>query len=131
MGKIIQAAIVLILAATPVVALADEGDPDKGKKIFKKCKVCHVVDKEKNKVGPHLVGLFGRTAGTIEGYKYSSAMKAKGAEGLVWDAESLDPYMKKPKDFVPKTKMFFPGLKKEADRKNLIAYLEKVTKPAE
>ena len=77
------------------------------------------------------MNLFDRKAGSVEGYKYSTAMKAKGEEGLVWNAETLNTYLTKPKDFVPKTKMAFPGLKKEKDRTNLIGYLEKATKPAE
>ncbi|MFQ5626780.1 MAG: c-type cytochrome [Methyloligellaceae bacterium] len=132
MGKMIHAAIALLLAAGPVAAQAAEADLEKGEKVYKKCKICHEVDKEKNKVGPHLVGLFGRKAGSLESYKkYSAAMKAKGEEGLVWDAETLDAYLTKPKAFIPKGKMPFPGLKKEEDRVNVIGYLEKATKPAE
>ena len=131
MKKLIYCAFALVLSTAPLTAQAAEADLEKGKKVFKKCKVCHVVDKEKNKIGPHLVNLFGRKAGSLEGYKYSSAMKAKGEEGLVWNAETLNTYLTKPKDLVPKTKMAFPGLKKEPDRVNLIAYLEKATKPAE
>ena len=130
MKKLIYCAVVLSLSAAPFTALAD-ADPVKGEKVYKKCKVCHEVAKKKNKVGPHLVNLFERKAGSIEGYKYSSAMKAKGGEGLVWNAETLNTYLKKPKDFVPKTKMAFPGLKKDSDRANVIAYLEKATKSAE
>ena len=129
MKKLIYPAVALLLSTASFTAQAAEADLKKGEKVFKKCKSCHVVDKEKNKIGPHLVNLFGRKAGSLEGYKYSSAMKAKGEEGLVWDAESLDSYLTKPKDFVPKTKMAYPGLKKEKDRVNLIGYLEKATKP--
>jgi len=131
MGKVITAAIALMLGAGSMAAQAAEADLDKGKKVFKKCKTCHEAEKDKNKIGPHLVGLFGRKAGTVEGFKFSPAMKAKGEEGLVWDAETLNEYLTKPKAFVPKTRMAFPGLKKEPDRTNLIGYLEKVTKPAE
>ena len=132
MGKVITAAIALMLAAGPVAAQAAEADLGKGKKVYKKCKICHEVAKEKNKLGPHLVGLFGRKAGSLESYKkYSAAMKAKAAEGLVWDAATLNEYLTKPKAFIPKGKMMFPGLKSEADRTNVIGYLEKVTKPAE
>ena len=131
MGKLIQAAIALMLTATPVMAMSDGGDAEKGAKVFKKCKNCHVADEKKKKIGPHLVGLFGRTAGTVEGYKYKKAMIDKGKEGLVWNAETLDEFLTKPKKFVPGTKMSFPGLSKASDRKNLIAYLMKVTKPAE
>jgi len=131
MKKLIYCAVALSLSAAPLTALAAEADLKKGEKVFKKCKVCHEVAKKKNKIGPHLVNLFERKAGSIEGYKYSSAMKAKGGEGLVWNAETLDNYLKKPRDFVKKTKMAFPGLKKESDRVNIIAYLESATKSAE
>ncbi len=131
MGKVILAAIAMMLAAVPLTAQAAEADLAKGEKVFKKCKNCHFADKEKKKIGPHLVGLFGRKAGSLESFRYSKAMKAKGEEGLVWDAETLNEYLTKPKKFVPKTRMMFPGVKKEEDRFNLIEFLEKITKPAE
>ena len=124
----------IILASLAAIAFsvtthAAEPDVDKGKKVFKKCKACHEVEKEKNKVGPHLINLFGRTAGALDGYKFSKAMKKKGAdEGLVWNDETLDGYLKKPKDYVKGTKMAFPGLKKEKDRVNIIAYLKTFSK---
>ncbi len=110
----------LILTA-PVLA---EGDPDRGKKIFRKCKACHVADKEKNRIGPHLMGVFGRTSGSVDGFKYSKAMIA--AE-VVWSEETLDVYLTKPKKFIKGTRMAFPGLKKEKDRQDLIAYLKAAT----
>ena len=113
------------MLASPALA---EGDVKKGKKVFKKCKTCHMVDKEKNKVGPHLVGVFGRTAGTLEGFKFSKAMKESG---VVWTAENMAVYLKKPKEFMPGTKMAFAGLKKEKQIVDLIAYLEEATKKAE
>ncbi len=99
-------------------------DAAKGKRIFNKCKSCHVANKKKNRVGPHLVGLFGRKAGTVAKYKYSKAMKAVG---FVWDEKRLDEYLANPKKYVKGTKMAFPGLKKKADRENVIAYLKKET----
>ena len=97
------------------------GDVAKGEKVFKKCKACHYVNKEKNKTGPHLVNIVGRAAGSLEGYKYSKAMKASG---LVWDEETLASYLKAPKKFVKGTKMAFAGLRKDADIENVIAYLK-------
>ncbi len=119
--KIALAAIALTLV--PAVAMA-EGDPEKGKKVFNKCKACHFVDKEKNKVGPYLKGVVGRKAASVEKFKYSKAMKKKGEEGLVWTEENLAQYLKAPKKFVPGNKMAFAGLKKDEDIANVIAYLK-------
>ncbi len=119
----------IIAVAFSSLAHAAEPDIDKGKKVFRKCKACHEVMNEKNKVGPHLVNVIGRQAGSMEGYKYSKAMKAKGAdENLVWNEETLDLYLTKPRTYVKGTKMAFPGLKKEADRQNVIAYLKTFSK---
>lgn len=113
--------IVLAMAATPVLAA---GDADAGATVFKKCMACHAVGEgAKNKVGPQLNDVLGRTAGTAPDYKYSKAMIEAGAGGLVWTEETLKPYLRKPKDVVPGTKMAFAGLPKEEDEDNLIAYL--------
>jgi cytochrome c len=114
----IAAATFLVLASQAAWA---EGDPTKGEKVYKKCKTCHSLEAGKNKVGPHLNGVIGREAGTVEGFKYSSAM---ADSGLVWDEETLDLFLAKPKEVVPKTKMAFPGLKKETDRQDVIAYMK-------
>ena len=113
-----------VVALTSQVAFA-EGDAAKGEKIFRKCKACHSLEAGKKKVGPSLAGVFGRTAGSVEGFKYSASMKDSG---IVWDEEILDQFLTKPKDVVPKTKMSFRGLKKEQDRADLIAYLMEATK---
>ena len=115
------AAAVPALAAAPAIAA---GDAAKGEKVFRKCKACHAVD-GKNKVGPHLDGVFGRAAAAVEGFSYSQAMKDSG---VTWDEESLNKYLENPKDFVKGTKMIFAGLKKEEDRADVIAYLQSVTK---
>ncbi len=98
-----------------------EGDSAKGEKIFKKCAACHSVEAGKNKVGPSLHGVVGRPAGSVEGFKYSDGMKESG---IVWDEATLDSFLTKPKDVVPKTRMAFPGLKDEQDRQDVIAYLK-------
>ena len=112
-----------VIAFTGQQALA-EGDVAAGEKVYKKCKACHSLEAGKNKVGPHLNALFGREAGSVEGYKYSKAMMESG---VVWDDESLDKYLAKPKEFIPKTKMAFPGLKKEQQRIDIITYLKEAT----
>ena len=119
--KVAYAAAVLALVASPALA---EGDAKKGKKVFNKCKACHVVDKEKNRVGPHLVGIMGRTAGAVEKFKYSKAMKAAAEDGLVWIDETMAAFLKAPKKYIKGTKMAFAGLKKQSDVDNIIAYLK-------
>ncbi len=120
------------LAAT-VLALfpahAQEGDPVAGKKVFNKCRACHDAENAKNKVGPHLVGVVGRPAASVEGYNYSANMKELAAGGPVWDEAKLAQYLANPKDLVPKGKMAFPGLKKEEEIADVIAYLKADPKP--
>lgn len=99
-------------------------DAAAGEKVFAKCKACHVVEDDKNKIGPSLKGLFGRTAGTHPGFKYSKAMIDAGAAGLVWDEAKLKEYLHSPKAMVKGTKMAFAGLKDDTDIVNLEAYLE-------
>ena len=102
-------------------ASAIAADVANGEKVFKRCKACHYADQEKNKTGPHLVNIIGRKAGSIEGYKYSKAMRESG---LVWDEATLTAYLKAPKKFLKGSKMAFAGLKKDADIQNVIAYLK-------
>lgn len=114
----------VLLAAFAVAPAFAEGDTKAGKKVFNKCKSCHALKAGKKKIGPHLEGIIGRTAGTIENFKYSKAMKDSG---VVWTDENIDAYLKKPKDFMPGNKMTFVGLKKEKQRMDLIAYLKEAT----
>ena len=103
---------------------AAEGDVAKGEKLYKRCAACHSLEAGKKKVGPSLAGVFGRTAGTLEGFKYSKAMVASE---VVWDEETIDQYLEKPKTFIPKNKMAFPGFKKPEQRADVIAYLKEAT----
>ncbi len=121
-GRILTATLALALAAAlGSGAAVAEGDAAKGEKVFKKCKTCHTFDPGKKKIGPHLKGVVGRKAGAVEGYKYSKAMA--GAD-ITWDEANLDKYLTKPKAFIKGTKMSFAGLKKEAQRADVIAYLK-------
>lgn len=113
----------IVMSAGISSALAQ--DAGAGKKLFKKCAACHAVGpKARNKVGPHLNDLFGRSAGSIEKFKYSKAMKAVGGKGLVWTDDTVAELITKPRKFIKGTKMAFSGMKKETDRNNLIAYLK-------
>lgn len=113
------------VAAAPALAQ----DAAAGKKVFAKCTACHDAVNEKNKVGPHLVGVVGRKAGGVEGFRYSDAMKAAGEAGWVWDEANIDKYLRAPKETIPGNKMAFPGLKKDDEIANVIAYLKADPKP--
>jgi len=121
------AASAMLLA--PESAPAQEGNAEEGAEVYKKCRACHDVGPEaKNKVGPLLNGIIGRQAGTIEGYNYSDANKHAGTKGLVWTEEVMFKYLEAPLSFMPGTKMAFAGLKDAQDRRDLIAYLKKISK---
>ncbi|MBU0581990.1 MAG: cytochrome c family protein [Alphaproteobacteria bacterium] len=122
-----------VLAASLFGAMPAQADGDAaaGKKVFNKCRACHEAETDKDKVGPSLMTVYGRTAGTLESYlsKYSANMKELGAGGLVWDDANLTAYLRNPKEVVPKGKMAFPGLKSDEDLANVIAYLKADPKP--
>lgn len=111
------------LAAGPAAA-EDFGDPAAGAEIFTLCKGCHEVGEgARDRIGPHLNGIFGRRAAAHEGYAYSNAMKRAGADGLTWTVEALDAYITNPRALVSKTRMSFRGLDNPQERADLMAYL--------
>ena len=111
---------------------ASAQDAAAGAKVFKKCAACHTVgDSAKHKIGPQLNDLFERTAGSSEGYNFSKAMRAAGEGGLVWNDDTIAEFLTKPKALVKGTKMSFAGLKKDADKANILAYLKTFSGEAE
>ncbi|KMK65475.1 cytochrome c family protein [Puniceibacterium sp. IMCC21224] len=126
--KLISAALLVALSAGYAAAESHEfeitGDAEKGEKTFRKCMACHAVGEDaKNKVGPVLNGIVGRAAGVEAGFSYSAPLMDKAAEGLVWTPDTLAQFLEKPRDFIKGTKMSFAGLRKEAERDDVIAYL--------
>lgn len=116
-----------LLAQLSATALAD-GDVAKGQQISKKCVACHQFEKPENRIGPHMVGVIGRPVASVEGFKYSPAMIAHATTVPVWDEVALNAYLENPRGIVPGTKMAFGGLKKPAERADLLAYLKSIAK---
>lgn len=116
--------IALICAAGTVAA--QSGDAAKGERLFnQQCKTCHTVEKGgRNGIGPNLFGMFGRKAGTAEGFASSDAMQKSG---IVWDDKIVGEYLRDPKAKVPDSKMVFPGLKRQEQLDDMLAYLRKAT----
>lgn len=99
-----------------------EGDAAKGKSVFGRCSACHSTTSQ-NKTGPNLIGIVGRPAGSVEGFRYSKAM---GGNGTPWTEESLDTYLAAPAKMVPGTSMMV-NLPNPQDRADVIAYLKTLT----
>lgn len=107
-----------------VSSAANASDPERGKAVYKKCKACHMVgEKAKKRSGPVLNNILNAKAAGSSGFSYSKAMKDAADAGLHWTPENLNAYLLNPKDFIPKTRMSFRGLKSEDDRLDVIAYL--------
>lgn len=117
---VLAAALAVGVMASGGSALA-AGDVAKGKKVFRKCAICHSAEKGKNKIGPSLFAVFGTKAGDVKGFRFSPAMKKSG---LVWDEKTLDKYLTNPRKVVKGTRMIFAGLRSKKDRENVIAYLK-------
>jgi cytochrome c len=126
---------VLATAAAPAFAA---GDATKGEAVFKQCQTCHMVVDDAGKtlagkgakIGPNLYGVFGRKAGSLEGFKYGKDMVAAGEGGLIWDEAHFVEYVQGPSPFLKKQnndpaavgKMAFK-LKDAATADDVYAYL--------
>lgn len=113
-----------LAAATFPAAAQDAELVANGEKIFKRCAACHMVGPDaKNRVGPELNDLIGRTAGSLEDYKYTDAMIEAGETGLVWDDQTIEAFIADPKAMVKGNKMAFIGVKNPRDRASVVAYI--------
>jgi cytochrome c len=93
-------------------------DAEMGKQDFAACAPCHAPDQ--NGVGPKIGGVLNRPAGSVEGFRYSRAMRNSK---IVWDEKSLDAYLTEPQKLVPGNLMPFSGIAESQKRSDLIAYL--------
>lgn len=104
-----------------LATLLASADMDKGKKVARKCLSCHTFNQGgRSGVGPNLWGIIGAARAQTAGFRYSGAMTAFGG---AWDFESLNDYLRRPSTYIRGTRMAFAGLRKDADRANLLAYM--------
>lgn len=102
-----------------------------GRRLFRRCAACHTVnDGGRHLVGPNLSGMFSRGAGEAAGYNYSPALRDADFD---WTPERLDEWLADPRGFLPGNRMSFVGLRTEAERLDVIAYImvETAAEPAE
>jgi cytochrome c len=106
----------------PIGPFLAKADPKKGEQTAKVCLQCHTFAKgQPNKIGPNLYGVMDEKIAAVPGYQFSPALSAHKDEK--WDPAKLNVWLDKPQDFAKGTKMTFPGMPKEQDRADVIAYL--------
>ena len=89
-----------------------------GRQLYGRCMGCHSF--EYHRTGPKHCGILGRKAGTVEGFRFSKAMQAAD---IVWTQETLDTFLKNPRKMVKGNSMPYAGVKSDADRRNLVAFI--------
>jgi len=95
------------------------GNPVRGADIYEaKCGACHSLDA--NRIGPKHRGIFGRKSGAVPGFRYSAALKKLD---VVWDAQTLDRWLRNPTAMAPGTAMGY-RLAVAQERADVIAYLK-------
>lgn len=103
------------------VVAAGDGDATKGRRVFAKCMACHTVQDGQNRVGPSLYGIIGAPAGSKDGFNYTDAI---ANSGIIWTEDVMFAYLENPMEYLPGTRMIFPGLPAAQDRADVIAYLK-------
>ena len=106
----------------PIGVRLATADAAKGQASAKACMACLSVEKGgPNKVGPGLWEVVEAQIGVHAGFAYSDALKAKA--GTAWSFAELDAFIANPKGYAPGTKMGYAGMKDDAKRADLLAYL--------
>lgn len=116
---VLAVAVVILLLSPAASARGQENAAAGGKQVFdKRCGGCHALDRDKE--GPHLRGVYGRAAGSVDSFGYSDALKnAK----FTWDDASLEKWLTDPEQLVPNNAMAF-HLESAGERREVITYLK-------
>lgn len=116
--------LIVILTTVAGVPAGAAGNPDRGEKLFRRCASCHSVEPNVHRTGPSLAGIWGRKAGTVDGFnRYSEALKQSQ---VVWDRDTLDAWLRDPQSLIPGTGMTLRGLPDTGARQDIAAYLEQL-----
>ena len=93
-----------------------------GKTLFeRRCGGCHALDRDKE--GPRLGGVYGRTAGSIESFQYSDALKKSK---IRWLDGTLDQWLTDTEKLVPNNDMAFRVVSPD-ERSQIIGYLKQTS----
>ncbi len=95
---------------------------ERGQQAARRCAVCHTFEKGgPNKIGPNLYGIVGDEIGHgREGFNFSAALR--NMDGT-WDYDKLNEFLFNPRAFAPGNRMAFAGVRDDAERAALIAYM--------
>ena len=122
----LRVALLSAAIAAPVLTsgIAQAQDAAAGERLFRqRCGSCHSVQDGQNRAGPHLFGVIGRPAASVEGARYSPALRDSG---LTWDAAQIETFIANPRKMVPRTTMSV-SVPNESDRAGIVAYLQSLT----
>lgn len=98
----------------------------RGRQVATPCWTCHDLAGTVKKVGPSLLGVYGRRSGTGPDANASAALLAAS---IVWDDRSLAAFLRNPSGFVPGNAMVSPGVQDPAALADLLFYLRRVSEP--
>jgi cytochrome c len=105
---------------------SDQARFHRGRSVAVPCWTCHDLAGTVKKVGPSLLGLYGRRSGMAPNQKGSPALVAAA---IVWDDRTLSAFLANPSGFVPGNRMVSPGVGDSDARSDLLFYLRHVTQP--
>jgi cytochrome c len=118
-------AVLALLLAGRAAEAAPRGDPETGARVYRACAACHSLEPGKHRTGPSLAGIWGKEAGTVEGFhRYSPALESADVR---WIERTVDAWLAAPEAFIPGNRMTFPGIRDGQARADLIACLEVAT----
>jgi cytochrome c len=114
----------ILLMSVVVANVQAQGDVRRGEEAFRQCGACHSLELGRHLTGPSLVGIVGRSAGSIAGFRrYSTALEQSG---ITWTKDVLDRWLQSPSNVVPGTSMRIRAITDATVRQDLIAFLETV-----